>query len=200
MGGQGGCRGPGRRSGRGYGRCCATECRSETRPAPGPCSVRRTRLSPRLARRDGVPFDRVRGTPLQDRARGQFCAALPVMIIPGLPRRSIRAVSSRATRRSEIDVSGIAGRHSLVTSSTLFRTRKRCPQANGSCTNRRSGKRNRVISAHWPAPPSGSPPLGQGPCGLLYVYASLTLPVGKGGRCGCFPTSHPPARAGRRAR
>lgn len=41
-------------------------------------------------------------------------------IIPGLPRRSISAVSPRATRRPEIDVSGIAARHSRVTSSTTF--------------------------------------------------------------------------------
>lgn len=33
-------------------------------------------------------------------------------IIPGLPRRSISVVSSRATRRPEIVVSGIAARHS----------------------------------------------------------------------------------------
>ena len=30
--------------------------------------------------------------------------------MPGFPRRSIRAVSSRATRRPEIEVSGIAAR------------------------------------------------------------------------------------------
>jgi len=38
-------------------------------------------------------------------------------IMPGLPRRSIKTVSSRATRRPEIDVSGIAAKHSSVTSS-----------------------------------------------------------------------------------
>jgi hypothetical protein len=32
-------------------------------------------------------------------------------IMPGFPRRLISAVSSRATRRPEIDVSGIAARH-----------------------------------------------------------------------------------------
>src|SRR5262245_54355648 len=36
-------------------------------------------------------------------------------ITPGLPRRAITAVSSRATRRPEIDVSGIAAKHSRVT-------------------------------------------------------------------------------------
>jgi hypothetical protein len=51
-------------------------------------------------------------------------------IIPGLPRCSISVVSSRATRRPEIEVSGIAARHSRVTSSTMFRMRNRRPQAN----------------------------------------------------------------------
>jgi hypothetical protein len=41
-------------------------------------------------------------------------------------------VSSRATRRPEIEVSGIAVRHSRVTSSTTFRIRKRRPHANWS--------------------------------------------------------------------
>jgi hypothetical protein len=50
-------------------------------------------------------------------------------IMPGLPRRSIKTVSSRATRRPEIEVSGIAARHSRVTSSTMFRMRSRRPQA-----------------------------------------------------------------------
>ena len=53
-------------------------------------------------------------------------------IIPGLPRRSINVVSSRATRRPEIEVSRIAARHSLVTSSTMFRMRKRLPQESWS--------------------------------------------------------------------
>ena len=39
-----------------------------------------------------------------------------------LGRRATIAVSSRATRRPEIEVSGIAPRHSLVTSSTMLRT------------------------------------------------------------------------------
>ncbi|PWE77300.1 hypothetical protein XF30_11550 [Bradyrhizobium sp. SUTN9-2] len=55
-------------------------------------------------------------------------------IIPGLPRRWTIAVSSRATRRPEIDVSGMAPRHSLVTSSTMVRMRKRRPLANWSWT------------------------------------------------------------------
>ena len=55
-------------------------------------------------------------------------------IMPGLPRRLINAVSSRATRRPEIEVSGIAARHSRVTSSTIFRMRNRRPQASWSWT------------------------------------------------------------------
>lgn len=35
-------------------------------------------------------------------------------IMSGLPRRLIRSVSSRATRRPEIDVSGIAARRHVV--------------------------------------------------------------------------------------
>ena len=50
-------------------------------------------------------------------------------IMPGLPRRSIKTVSSRATRRPETDVSGIPARHFRVTSSTMFRMRKLRPQA-----------------------------------------------------------------------
>lgn len=54
--------------------------------------------------------------------------------MPGLPRLAISVVSSRPTRLPEIDVSGIAARHSRVTSSTTLRMRNRCPQANWSCT------------------------------------------------------------------
>jgi hypothetical protein len=53
-------------------------------------------------------------------------------IMPGLQRCSIKAVSSRAKRRPEIEVSGIAARHSLVPSSMTFSTRKRRPQADWS--------------------------------------------------------------------
>jgi hypothetical protein len=49
--------------------------------------------------------------------------------MPGLPRWSIKAVSSRATRFPEIEVSGTAARHSRVTSSTMLRMRKRRPHA-----------------------------------------------------------------------
>lgn len=55
-------------------------------------------------------------------------------IMLGLPRWAINSVSSRATRRPEIEVSGIAARHSRVTSSTTLRMRKRRPQANWSWT------------------------------------------------------------------
>jgi hypothetical protein len=55
-------------------------------------------------------------------------------IIAGLPRRATRAESSRATRWPEIEVSAIAARHSLVTSSTMLRIRKRRPQTIWSWT------------------------------------------------------------------
>jgi hypothetical protein len=59
-----------------------------------------------------------------------------------LPRCSINAVSSRATRRPEIDVSGIAARHSRVTSSTMFKMR-------GTGGRRRTGRgQNRATSGH----------------------------------------------------
>ena len=45
----------------------------------------------------------------------------------GRPRRAIRSSSSRTTRLPEIDVSGIAARHSRVASSTTLRTRNRRP-------------------------------------------------------------------------
>jgi len=50
-------------------------------------------------------------------------------IMLGLPRRLISTVCSCATRRPEIEMSGIAARHSRVTSSTMFRIRIRRPRA-----------------------------------------------------------------------
>ena len=44
------------------------------------------------------------------------------------------SASSRATRRPEMDVSGIAARHSFVTSSMMLRMRKRRPEPNWSWT------------------------------------------------------------------
>lgn len=54
---------------------------------------------------------------------------LSLTIIPGLPRSAIRSASSRTSLRPEIEVSGTARRHSRVTSSTTFSTRKRLPDA-----------------------------------------------------------------------
>ena len=51
--------------------------------------------------------------------------ALSKTIILDFPRRSIRADSSRATRRPDIEVPRITASHSRVTSSTTLRTRKR---------------------------------------------------------------------------
>lgn len=72
----------------------------------------------------------------------------------GFPRRSIRAVNSRATRRPEIEVSGIAARHARVTSSTTLSTRKRWPLANWSWTKssdqRALGRASTRIGARVP--------------------------------------------------
>ena len=87
----------------------------------------------RLSRRDEMPDDRVVVRP----GRMAFevnSVPLSDTIMPGLPRRSIKTVSSRATRRPEIDVSEIAAKHSRVMSSTMFRMRSRRPQASWSWT------------------------------------------------------------------
>lgn len=85
-----------------------------------------------LARCDVVPRDPVLGAPAQDRRIAFDVSSVPLSetIMSGLPLRSINAVNSRATRRPDIEVSGIAARHSRVTSSTMLRTRKRCPYTN----------------------------------------------------------------------
>lgn len=62
---------------------------------------------------------------------------LSLAIMPGRPRRAIGAVGSRAARRPEIDVSGIAARHSPVTSLTTLRVRRPRPLASWSCTKTR---------------------------------------------------------------
>jgi hypothetical protein len=67
----------------------------------------------RLARRDVVPFVAVILRPGEDCVRVNS-VPWSETIMPGLPRRPIRSVSSRATRRPEIEVSGIAARHSRV--------------------------------------------------------------------------------------
>ncbi|QRG06810.1 helix-turn-helix domain containing protein [Xanthobacter dioxanivorans] len=55
----------------------------------------------------------------------------PIPAVHGVVRWRI---STRATRRPETEVSGIAARHSRVTSSTTLRIRNRRPQASWSCT------------------------------------------------------------------
>jgi hypothetical protein len=60
---------------------------------------------------------------------------LSLTITPGWPRRAISAVSSRTTRLPLSEVSGMAARHSLVTSSMIVSTRNRRPLASWSCTN-----------------------------------------------------------------
>ena len=91
-----------------------------------------------LSWRDVMPFDPVLGAPFRCadlRFRMAFeVSSVPLSetIMPGRPRRSISAASSRATRLPDIEVSGIAARHSRVTSSTMLSTRNRRPQANWS--------------------------------------------------------------------
>src|SRR3984957_5004062 len=82
----------------------------------------------RLSRGNEMPDDPVVLPPGEHGVRGEL-GPIVGHDHAGLPRRSIKTVSSRATRRPEIDVSGIAAKHSRVTSSTMFRMRNRRPQA-----------------------------------------------------------------------
>jgi hypothetical protein len=91
----------------------------------------------RLSRCDEMPDEPVVPRP-GEQAVEVNSVPLSETIMPGLPCRSINAVSSRATRRPEIEVSGIAARHSRVTSSTMLRIRNRRPQANWSWTKSRN--------------------------------------------------------------
>ncbi len=59
---------------------------------------------------------------------------LSLTTMRGLPRVSMRTFSSRTTRLPEIEASGIAARHSFVTSSMMFSTRNLPPPASWSCT------------------------------------------------------------------
>lgn len=74
---------------------------------------------------------RVRFGPGRGNTFGAQATGIPgagtLTIIPGLPRCPISSVSSRTMRRPEIEVSGTAARHSLVSSSTTLSTRNRCP-------------------------------------------------------------------------
>ena len=62
---------------------------------------------------------------------------LSLTIMPGSPRSTISFARSRTTLRPEIDVYGIAAKHSRVTLSTTFSTRNRLPDAIWSCTKSR---------------------------------------------------------------
>lgn len=59
-------------------------------------------------------------------------APLSLTIMPGLPRRAINARISRTARFPDGEVSGMAARHSLVTSSMIVSTRNRRPLASWS--------------------------------------------------------------------
>lgn len=79
-------------------------------------------------RRDVVPLD----ADLLRRSRMGFevnSVPLSLTMSFGLPCLATSIDSSRATRLPEIDVSGIAARHCLVTSSIPLSTRNGCPDA-----------------------------------------------------------------------
>jgi hypothetical protein len=73
-------------------------------------------------------------------------------IMPGLPRRSIKTVSSRATRRPGIEVSGIAAKHSRITSSTMFRMGDRRPRAGHGQNPETAGVGSRLDQDRRPRP------------------------------------------------
>ena len=83
----------------------------------------------------------------------------------GLPRQAMMAASSRATLRPEIQVSAVAARHSLVTSSITLRMRKRRPFESWSWTKSTDQR------AFWPRldqnrrPHCPSPACGLCACG-----------------------------------
>jgi hypothetical protein len=54
---------------------------------------------------------------------------LSLTIMPSLSRRAMSSVHSHTTRCPEIDMSGTAARHSLVTSSTTLSKRNLRPEA-----------------------------------------------------------------------
>ena len=80
---------------------------------------------------DGVPLDAGLLRPEQDGIRGEPASpafgSVPSSLTTslGLPYLATSVVSSRATRLPEIDVSGMAARHCLVTSSMTSSTRNR---------------------------------------------------------------------------
>jgi hypothetical protein len=84
----------------------------------------------RLTRGDVMPFGAMNFCPAKDRVLGELGAPLSETIIAGLPRLTRSSVCSRATRLPEIEVSGIAAKHSCVTLSTMLRIWKCRPKAN----------------------------------------------------------------------
>lgn len=71
----------------------------------------------------GLP-GKMLGKPSQDGVSGQFCSFVADSYAK-LPAALDQGASSRPTQRPEIEVSGIAARHSRVTSLTTLSTRKR---------------------------------------------------------------------------
>ena len=127
----------------------------------------------------------------------------------GLPRLATSALSSRATRLPEIEVSTTAARHSLVTSSTTLRMRSRRPVTSWSCTKstdqRAFGVATVRIGAHVPVARSarvvGAPtgPLRDGAAGSS--CGSRSSPPSAEARAGddCrSAAARPPGRAAAR--
>ena len=97
---------------------------------------------------------------------------LSLTIMPGLPLRSMSAVSSLATRWPEIEVSGMAARHSWVTSSTMLRILNRRPLAIWSWT-KSSDQRAFGLRFHEQGSPDANGPLAA----LALAHPQPFLPV-----------------------
>ena len=80
-----------------------------------------------------MPFDFRISAPLKHSLWGSS-VPLSLTIISGFLRITIRLVNSRITRLPDIDVPGIAARHSRVPSATMLSTLNRRPVTIWSCT------------------------------------------------------------------
>ena len=87
----------------------------------------------RFSRRNEMPSDPAALSPGEHSVGGEL-GPWSETIRSGLPRQAMMAASSRATLRPEIQVSAVAARHSLVTSSITLRMRKRRPFESWSWT------------------------------------------------------------------
>ena len=88
-------------------------------------STSRITILHRPSRRDVMPLDADLAAPCQHGIAGEP-DLLSLTIMPGSPRSTISFARSRTTLRPEIDVYGIAVRHSWVTSSITLSIRPPC--------------------------------------------------------------------------